>query len=309
MNTKHPYKIMIYIIFIIGLTSCKKCCAMPAPIQYNYADVDFTGHLRNHLLSNRAIILRGSNHKKITIGNEKVAKKYRSSGISHVSLHLHHILFKGMRNTFPGIPFLCMQTPKQHHRKYHNDAARTNINFHNFNNMLDYFGDLQTSILNTSNSMQTEANHGQYSNICVKAAELAISCQKHWISYRYSWLYNIQNGKHLILAQRLIAKDCFPNNILANKSICQQKINYIKEEIALSKFAVSKINDNDPASHLKQLLKARIKALNVYTNSSITLTSDTAYNMANNRYGDSERFYDPKKNTSNEDLSDASILD
>ena len=92
----------------IVIVPCRRSDAMPRPrltsAEYNYHDIS-SGlrfeHARNDILNNRAVILHGGRNQRVTIGNEKVAKKYRSRGIGRVHLQLHHILFKGIRTSLP----------------------------------------------------------------------------------------------------------------------------------------------------------------------------------------------------------------
>lgn len=261
--------------------------AMPQPLEYNYRDVDIViNEVKHELLNNRAIILRGSRQQQITIGNEKVARKYRIP--SGGQLHLHHLLFKGIRNTFPAIPFLCMQTPRDHHMLYHNDRSITDTDFSRFTNMVNYLRNLGSSITSIS-----QGNPSIYSNLCTRAARLVVDCQLYWIGERYSWLHSTENGKYLLLAQRLIAKNCFPNQILANKNICESQQNYISNQLALSNFVLEKISLGEPVEHLADLLQARIYGLRTYVTNFNPLTRSQALNMANNLYGDSEKFHNP----------------
>lgn len=296
-----------------ALVRYKESHAMPLPIEYNYHEIHH-GHIMHELLNNRAVILTGDHGQRITIGNERIAKRCRSQAIPPYRLHLHHILFKAMRNTFSGIPYLCMQTPRTHHRLYHDDRQNTDINYSNFSNMISYLNRLRASIVHISNS-----KNDQYSGICINAVFLITEAQQHWIEQRYSWLYNVHNGRVLLLAQRLLAKDCFPNQIIANKHICQQTKNYIISELNLSHYAFSRISPTSPARHLKKALKGRFQMLSTYTtaednipniNSPNSISSEQANSLANTRYGDSERFYNPisHMNDVSGESSDASSL-
>ena len=180
--------------------------------------------------------------------------------------------------------------------------------------MLSYLSRLTSSIVNISNS-----KNDHYSGICTCAVNLAAEAQRYWIEQRYNWLYNVENGRVLLLAQRLLAKDCFPNQIIANKHICQQIRNYIISEMRLSHYAFRKISPASPAKHLKKALKGRFQMLSTYTtvednipniSSLNTISSEQANSWANTRYGDSERFYSPisHMNDVSGELSDASSL-
>lgn len=97
---------------------------MLPPNEYNSSNFSRNEAL-NEILNNRVVILRDHNYS-ITLGNEKVARRYRSPSIRPYRLHQHYILFKGIRTTFPRI---LLQTPKEHHCHYHNDRQRTDINY------------------------------------------------------------------------------------------------------------------------------------------------------------------------------------
>lgn len=292
-------KVVLAILYsFIVIVPCKSSYAMPGSrlraVEYDYHDLSSAHCFRqayNDLLNNRAVILFGSCRQRITIGNEKVAKKYASRGLSSTHLQLHHLFFRGIRTSFPAMPYLCMQATREHHELYHADRARTDIDFSTFTNMRDYLYDLRSSILLVSR----RDGRNIYSNICIEASKIAADCQLYWIGQRFSWLHSVENGKYLLLAQRLLAKNCFPNQILSNISVCQSRSSDLSNQLALSHFVLDRIpsGSNQPGNHLAGLLQARIHALSTYVSQINPLTQSQALDMANYLYGDSERFRNP----------------
>lgn len=286
MNT--VYTIIVSLLTI--LLNPQKSVATTYEYPYDHYNHE---HAAQQLKNNEAIILTRGNYK-ITVGNFRIAdkKRQRSHNSSHahpgLRLHLHHVLFKAIRTTFPAMPFLCFQTPQEHHTEYHNDTPSTNIRYDRFRGMSEYLNELRGSIVRTSLNFRNP-----YSDLCNEAANIATHVQKFWIGERYSWLYTFNSNKYLLLAQRLTAFNTFPNRIIANKAVCESQIDYIKKELALTYFTMSKISSNESGSHLKVMLEARIKLLNIHTTEYNTMSQNEALSRANQRHSHSELFYNP----------------
>ena len=286
MKTVYTIIISLLAIFL----NPKKSVATTYQYEYDHYNHQ---HAIQQLKTNQAIILTNGNYK-VTIGNFKISDKKRqrhplgSHAPSGLRLHLHHVLFKAIRTTFPAMPFLCFQTPQQHHTEYHNDTPSTNIRYDRFRGMSEYLNELKGSILRTSLNFPNP-----YSSLCNEAASIAIYMQKSWIAERYSWLYAFESNKYLLLAQRLTVFNTFPNRIIANKAVCESQMDYIKKELALTHFTMSKISSNESGGHLKVMLEARINLLNIYTAEYNPMSQNEALSRANQRHNHSEHFYNP----------------
>lgn len=263
-------------------------------------DPDMRSHIQNH-----HIVLLQHADKKNFLGNYTVTQKFirkskrQKRQESLVPLHLHHVMFKALRTTLPSIPYTSFQTPKQHHQEYHNDSTSLYIKYNHFVDMKDYLNRLKASIVRVSQNFNDD-----YSALCSYGGCIAVDAQGYFIGKAYSWLYLRNSSRYLLLAQRLISKDAFPNNTIANKSICESQKPYIVKELSLSRFLANQLASINRAQHILGALRARIQQLNIYTNEYNLLTENEAMSIANRRYGDAERFYNSLKRLGLPDIDD-----
>ena len=275
---------------------------------------------------NRPILIYGRksrSHKteempRILIGNEQVAKKTikvqnsRNASTSSSSrniqkLHLHHVIFKDMRESLPGINYVCFQTPTEHHRQYHRHLKELRIKYNNFTTINSYLNQIRDHTVKAS--MKEKDN---YSDICRFGANIAMYAQQQYIQITYSWLNMINSSRYLMIAHRLIAPTTFPNNILANKTLCERKHRQIEQERNLSHFIARTIERNNSlnaeARHLRKILEAKIGVMNLYTERDTrNITEQEAIDIANNNHSRCEQLYKPKLKINDSDSETSSI--